>query len=272
MDKWLVHYLCHADLTAFITGLTVPKLNQEMLRSIPIPLPSLPEQQRIVAIMEEAFAAIATATANTEKNLTSAGEVFEAALQEVFFGAHEEQWEQLSFDACLLPVRYTNKIPRREFKTEGRFPIVSQEAEFINGYWDEERDVLHIDKPLIIFGDHTRVLKFIDFNFVLGADGVKLLMPNERLDPKFFYYALSAKPLKQIGYARHYRKLRELTISFPSLPRQRQLVSILDSVNSEIKALEATYDRKIAALTELKKSLLARAFAGELTSAAVLAP
>lgn len=72
MDAWLVYYIQHLDVSPFVAGLTVPKLNQEMLKSIPIPLPPPAEQQRIVAILDEAFEGIATARANAEKNLTNA--------------------------------------------------------------------------------------------------------------------------------------------------------------------------------------------------------
>jgi type I restriction enzyme S subunit len=84
MDNWLIHYLVHSDLSAFVSGLTVPKLNQANLREIPLPIPPLPEQQRIVSLLDEAFEGIATAKANAEKNLQNARAVFESELQAVF--------------------------------------------------------------------------------------------------------------------------------------------------------------------------------------------
>lgn len=72
VDNWIVYFLNHSDLTEFVSGLTVPKLNQGNLREIPIPVPPLPEQRRIVGILDEAFEGIATAKAHAEKNLQNA--------------------------------------------------------------------------------------------------------------------------------------------------------------------------------------------------------
>lgn len=83
-DNWLIHFLVHSDLSPFVSGLTVPKLNQSNLREIPIPLPGLPEQHRIVAILDEAFDGIATAKGNAEKNFQNARALFESHLQSVF--------------------------------------------------------------------------------------------------------------------------------------------------------------------------------------------
>ena len=94
LDSWLIYYLNVTDLSPFITGLTVPKLNQGKLREIPIPVPPLAEQKRIVAILDEAFAAIDTATTNAEKNLTNARELFESHLNAVFTQRGDEWAEK----------------------------------------------------------------------------------------------------------------------------------------------------------------------------------
>src|SRR3989338_4801238 len=96
------------------------------------------------------------------------------------------------FEDCLEKVKYTKKIQRKDFLEEGRFPIVSQEQEYINGFWNESKDLFKIIKPVVIFGDHTQVLKYVDFDFVLGADGVKILQPCSFLNPKFFFYWLKS--------------------------------------------------------------------------------
>jgi type I restriction enzyme S subunit len=137
-------------------------------------------------------------------------------------------WKTLPFEDCIEQVKYTKKVQRKEFLNEGTFPIVSQEADFTNGYWNDENDVFRVTTPVVIFGDHTQVLKYVDFDFVLGADGVKIILPCKFLHPKFLYYQLQSVDFKLLGYARHYRLLKEMEISFPPLAEQQRIVAILD--------------------------------------------
>ena len=96
------------------------------------------------------------------------------------------------FEDCIEKVRYTAKIQRKDFDITGAYPIVSQEEDFINGYWDRTEDVFKVTTPVVVFGDHTKIIKYIDFDFVLGADGVKILQPKDFLVSKYFYYQLQS--------------------------------------------------------------------------------
>ena len=238
-------------------------LNKAKLKVMPVSFPPLAEQQRIVGLLDEAFEGLATAKANAEKNLQNARALFESDLQSVFT-QRGSGWVEKPFEDCIEDVKYTAKIQRKDFLEEGEFPIVSQEAEFTNGYWDNAADVFKVTRPVVIFGDHTQVLKYIDFDFVLGADGVKLLPPKPFLNPKFFFYALRSAPLKSLGYARHFRLLKELLIGYPDMNAQVAIAKNLDSLENETQRLARLYERKHAALEALKKSLLHQAFTGAL--------
>lgn len=104
------------------------------------------------------------------------------------------------WQTCALPDSFVknkisrrNQIPAKDIAEVGRFPVVDQGQKFVAGYCDDESRVIDFELPLIIFGDHTRCLKYVDFPFVLGADGTKVLLPNRNLyDPKFYYFALLA--------------------------------------------------------------------------------
>ena len=266
LDDWLVYYLCGTDLLPFITGLTVPKLNQERMREIPIPVPPLEQQRRIVAALDEAFAAISTAAANAEKNLASLDELLISAFRAAFENA-EVDWPTRPFEACIEKVRYPAKIQRRDFKSQGMFPIISQEADFINGYWDDPKDVLKVPRPLLVFGDHTQVLKYVDFDFVVGADGVKILLPNSFLDPRFLLYFLKSNPMESKGYARHYRHLKTFSVPVPPIDEQNRIASHLDDLADAVNTLMRQAVAKLDLLDELKQSLLHRAFSGELIAA-----
>ncbi len=154
-------------------------------------------------------------------------------------------WLAKPFEDCIEKVTYTAKIQRKDFLDEGEFPIVSQEESFINGYWNDGADVFSVTTPIVIFGDHTKVLKFVDFDFVLGADGVKLLPPKGFLLPRFFYYQLQSVNLDSLGYARHYKLLRELELRYPPLPEQQRIVTLLDEAFDGIATAKAHAEKNL---------------------------
>lgn len=165
-------------------------------------------------------------------------------------------WRNKAFEDCLDRITYTPKIQRRDFKEAGRFPIVSQEEAPINGYWDNPADVFHVYKPVIIFGDHTRCFKYIDFDFALGADGVKIIQPVDALDPRFFYYQLLSIKFESLGYARHYRLLKEAKIAIPPLDEQRRIVAVLDKASAGIATAMANAQKNLTNARALFESYL----------------
>jgi type I restriction enzyme S subunit len=154
-------------------------------------------------------------------------------------------WQTKPFEECIEKVTYTQKIQRKDFLDDGTYPIVSQEEDFINGYWDNETDLFRVVKPVVVFGDHTKVLKFVDFDFVLGADGVKILQPREFLEPRFFFYQLQAANLDSLGYARHYKLLKELEIGYPARSEQQRIVGILDAAFDGIATAKANAEQNL---------------------------
>ena len=157
----------------------------------------------------------------------------------------KQGWKTEPFEECIEKVTYTQKIQRKDFLDDGSYPIVSQEKAFINGYWDNEADLFKVTTPIVIFGDHTKVLKYVGFDFVVGADGVKILQPQKFLLPKFFFYQLQTANLNSLGYARHYRLLRELEIAYPSLAEQWRIVGILDEAFEEIATAKANAEKNL---------------------------
>jgi len=143
--------------------------------------------------------------------------------------AHSHKdWPMVELEEIFEDVKYTNKIQKSAFLKTGRYPIIDQSENFIAGYWDDEDDVFKINKPVVIFGDHTRNFKYIDFAFVLGADGVKILQPNKNVDSKYLYYILKSLGIKNLGYSRHFKELKNKKIPLPSLPIQQEIVTEMD--------------------------------------------
>jgi type I restriction enzyme, S subunit len=164
-----------------------------------------------------------------------------------------EGWDVVQFDDAIARDKFhVGKVNRSDYQPAGRFPIIDQGQSQIAGYWDNEQDVYRGPLPVIIFGDHTRMFKFIDFPFVCGADGAKVLLPNTgRFDPPFLFYALLRLDLPSRGYNRHFKLLREQRILRPPLEEQQPIAEILHAVQL---AKEAT-DKTITATRQLKRSL-----------------
>ena len=170
------------------------------------------------------------------------------------------EWETRPFEECIEKVTYTSKIQRKDFLREGVFPIVSQEESFVNGFWDDEADLFKVAFPVVVFGDHTKVLKYIDFDFVLGADGVKVLQPKPFLLPKYFYYHLQTANLDSLGYARHYKLLKELKIAYPAKPEQKRIVTLLDEAFAHISTAKANAEQNLQNARAVFDSHLQSAF------------
>lgn len=173
----------------------------------------------------------------------------------------KSNWQIKKVETVLDKVFYTKKIQQNQFLKSGNFPIISQEESYINGYWNNAKDVFEVRKPVVIFGDHTQVLKYIDFDFVLGADGVKILQPKPFLDPKYLYYFLHSIRLKHLGYARHYRLLKEIEIVYPdSLVEQKRIVKILDEVFKKTAKVKGNAEKNLQNSCELFESYLQNVF------------
>ena len=158
------------------------------------------------------------------------------------------------------------KIKQKDYLQKGVFPVVDQGQEIIGGYFNDEKLLVPSEPPYIIFGDHTKVKKFINFKFVAGADGVKVLKPHSIYDPKFFYYLIHTVKIPDKGYARHFQFLEKKEIPLPPLPEQQKIVAKIEELFSQ---LENGKKELLTAQTKLKtyrQSLLKWAFEGRLTN------
>lgn len=162
----------------------------------------------------------------------------------------------LILEKCIEKVSYPRKILRKDYLKDGRYPIISQEQDYINGYWDNPKDVFYLERPVVVFGDHTQVLKYIDFNFVLGADGVKILQPIEDLNAKYLYYFLLCSNISSLGYARHYRLIRGLNVPIHTLSEQQRIVALLDQALSTIDTVKSNTERNLENTRELFDNFL----------------
>jgi type I restriction enzyme S subunit len=152
--------------------------------------------------------------------------------------------------------KYGTKIKTDEYHTKGKYLIIDQGQEEVAGYTDLEEGVF-TDVPAIIFGDHTRTIKYVDEPFFLGADGVKVLKSKFKdANYKYLYYVLKNAKIPNTGYNRHFKWLKEVSIEYPNPARQAYIVTILDKVTRLIDARQ----RELAQLDTLIKARFVELF------------
>lgn len=279
------------------TELSRNKLKDEYYVTFP---KSLPEQKRIVAILDEAFAAIEKAKANAEKNLRNAKELFESYLNGVFDpstrsgqGTGEDWEEKLLDDVCDLitcgvaarPEYVENGVPFLSAKNVKDGKVVWSGYNYVSS--KTHKDLTKNNKPLK--GDllYTRVGSFgeaaviedeIEFSIFVSLTLIKV--DTKALNNYFLKYYLNSPIIKKLAKASisgtgvgnlNVGSVRKFPISLPSLEVQLNIIKKLDALKEESQKLESIYQSKINDLDELKKSILQKAFSGELTSAKSLA-
>jgi type I restriction enzyme, S subunit len=138
------------------------------------------------------------------------------------------------------------RVQRRETKPTGDIPVIDQGQEPIAGYTDRANRYCG-RVPVVLFGDHTRAFKFVDSEFAVGADGVKVLEPCDGIDAKFLYYYLRSLRIESAGYSRHFKFLREFQVPRPAIEEQRRIVDILSRAEGILR-LGREAERKAAEL------------------------
>ena len=175
-----------------------------------------------------------------------------------------EGWKNNIVSNLTSVITAPKKITSREYLSTGNYPIIDQSQNYICGWTNDERAIIteaSLSQPLIIFGDHTCILKKVTFPFAQGADGIKILKTKECINGFFLYQILLANPVTQEEYKRHYSILKEKTIYYPIINSGEQQ-KIADCLSSLDDLIEAT-NHKIEALKEHKKGLMQRLFPKE---------
>lgn len=275
LDSFVLFYLNSINYREFVNGTTRLKLTKSNLVDIPFVVPPLPEQQKIVAKIEELFSELE----NGKKELLIAQAKLKTYRQSLLKWAFEGRltnknlkegelpkgWEVIALGKACDKISLNGiKIKQKDYLQKGVFPVVDQGQEIIGGYFNDEKLLVPSEPPYIIFGDHTKVKKFINFKFVAGADGVKVLKPHSIYDPKFFYYLIHTVKIPDKGYARHFQFLEKKEIPLPSLSEQQKIVAILESKLTICDAIEETIKTSIKQGEALRQSILKKAFEGQL--------
>lgn len=259
-----------------LEGATTPHLYQRDIATFPVHLPPLEEQRRIVAVLDEAFAAIAQATANAEKNLANARELFEAAFQDRFDHVGNG-WNSYRLPEISANLDFKRKPVKKSDRIAGNVPYYGA-----SGQVDSVRNHLFDDDLLLISEDganllmrtypiafsisgkswvnnHAHILKFED-------------MATQRL-VEYFFNSISVEPWVT-GMAQpklNQKALNDIPVPLPPVTERERLVGELDELADHIERMENAQEARLVALAALKQSLLHRAFTGELATAPELA-
>ena len=152
---------------------------------------------------------------------------------------------------CIQTLRRKFKIKKSEYLPTGIVPVVDQSRQFVAGYINDRKRAYDGELPVLVFGDHTCVLKYVDFPFAIGADGTQLIRPTNDFDIRYFYYALHNLPLEQFGYQRHFKYLKTSTVSCPPMYIQRKIAAILGAYDDLIE----NNTRRIEILEEMAQTI-----------------
>ena len=155
------------------------------------------------------------------------------------------------------------KLAKSNFLKEGDIAVVDQGKKLIAGFYNDTSLAVKTQPPYVVFGDHTRAFKYVDFPFIMGADGTKVLQPKkDNCETKYLYYFFLSINVPNTGYNRHFKYLKNLKIPLPPLDQQKNIVAILnaaDAYRQKTKALIEKYD-------ELTKSLFMDMFGDPVTN------
>ena len=176
-------------------------------------------------------------------------------------------WPSETVGSCLDRIRLPRVpgVKTRDYKASGRYPIVDQGQTLIAGWTDAEDGVISEPLPVIVFGDHSRTFKYVDFPFVRGADGTQILKPREGVHPLFFYFACQSLDLPRRGYNRHFSALKERSIPIPDPLEQARIASTLQQVDEYMRR----QDKQLAVTQGLKQATAQRLFSHGLHSEAI---
>jgi len=260
------------------------RVSKEFIESYPIPVPPLPEQQRIVGILDEAFAGLATAKANAEKNLQNARALFESHLNAVFSQRGEGWVETTIGETCTLksgttvspnmerPIGDIPYLKVADMTFDGNEDQITTSSRFLNEADVKESAIIPAGATIFpkrggaILTNKKRIT-----SLPICADlNIMAVIPSPQIGAWLLYFYFLNVDMKKLGSGSSIPQINNydiapLLISFPeSFNKQRRILEELRALQEETQRLASVYRHKLAALEELKKSLLHQAFAGEL--------
>ncbi len=240
-------------------GTTFREITLADLRRIRIAIPGFDEQRAIATALGDIDALLA----GLDRLIAKKRDVKQAAMQQLLTGqtrlpGFQGEWEVKRFDDVLVRLNAKAcQIQTANYLTSGAFPVVDQGKAAIVGFSDEtDRRFRCPDGGVIVFGDHTCIVKFIYFDFLVGADGTQVLRGRDGQSTLFHAFQLQYRGIAPTGYNRHFKFLAERDFLVPPYPEQTAIATILSDMDAELTALQARRDKTRALKQGMMQELL----------------
>ena len=242
-----------------MSGNAITRLTLEKIRNLKFPVPSPPEQRAIA----EALSDVDALLSGLDRLITKKRDLKQAAMQQLLTGqirlpGFHGEWEVKTFSDVFIKVNAkAYQVQTSEYRTIGAFPVVDQGQALVVGF--TEREDKRFKCPVggvIIFGDHTCIVKFVDFDFVVGADGTQILAAKAGHCARFYAFHLQAWGITPTGYNRHFKFLKEREFVSPLLPEQTAIADILSDMDEELIVLEQRREKTRALKQAMMQQLL----------------
>ena len=252
-------------------GAAQPDLPHSLFNSIEISYPELDCQHRIATILSRYDSLIENYQKQIKLLEEAAQRLYKEWFVDLHFPGHEntkivdgvpEGWEKKKVGDMISKIQRTKQVTTNNYQASGKIPVIDQSRNYIAGYTDDAECLVKVTVPYIVFGDHTRILKYIPFSFAKGADGTQLIMSNdlERMPQTLFYNSLIEIDLSNYSYARHFKYLKEEFVLLPSEYIARKYDSIVSRYYQSIQKSR----EQIRLLTEARDRLLPKLMSGEI--------
>jgi type I restriction enzyme S subunit len=274
IGEYIAHQLesdeTQARISKAVVGTTRLEFSIATLRRFELPIPRTPDEQRAIA---EALNDVDALLNGLDRLIAKKRDLKQAVTQQLLTGRKRlpgftGEWDVKPFDAVLVRLNAKeHQIQTSDYRVTGKYPVIDQGSEPIVGFSDREEKRLRCPEGgVIVFGDHTCVVKFIDFDFLVGADGTQILRARVGQNTRFHAFQLQNRGVEPTGYNRHFKFLKEKEFVTPPLPEQTAIATVLADMDAELAALGArrakTRDLKQAMMQELLTGKARLVFAG----------
>ena len=248
------------QIDKILSGSNYPAINSKDVQLIEIPCPPQVSEQRAIA---EVLSDVDRLIDSLDTLIVKKRAIKQAVMQQLLTGktrlpGFSGKWETKRFEDVFKRLNGNfHKIPTSEYSFNGFHPVIDQGQETIIAYSDRTEKLFKCPADgVIVFGDHTRIVKYVDMDFLIGADGTQLITTRSDSITKFFFYQLSIKDIPNTGYNRHFKFLKDLTFEIPNTEEQRAIASVLSDMDAEITALEQRRDKTHAIKQGMMQQLL----------------